>query len=61
MLDNLSQDIRYCHLRAEECRRLAQAAQSDEERAKWLDLERNWIALATSYEITERLARFEPE
>jgi hypothetical protein len=61
MLDNLSENIRHCHRKAEECRRLAQTAQSNDERAKWLDLERNWLALAMSFDITERLARFDPQ
>jgi hypothetical protein len=61
MLDNLSGEIRHCYLRAEECSQLAKSALSDDERAKWLNIERNWLSLAASFEITQRLARFDPQ
>jgi hypothetical protein len=46
MLRQLSEEIAECYLRAEQAR--LQAKQSH-------DMERRWIGLARSYELTERL------
>ena len=58
MLQNLSKEIRECYHRAEECRRLAQAALTESVRTDYLDMERRWLALVHSYEFTERLSNF---
>jgi hypothetical protein len=46
MLQNLSREIRYCHGRAEECKRLAATALTDDIKADFLDMERRWFFLA---------------
>ena len=61
MLSNLSDEIRRCYERAHECGRKAQAAFNEESRQDFLTLERNWPALAQSYEFTARLADFNNE
>ena len=55
MLQNLSNDIRHCYRNAAECRRLAELAFNETERADFLRIERRWLYLANSYELTERL------
>jgi hypothetical protein len=58
MLENLSEQIRECYRHAEECARKA-AAQSDLcLKQDFLDMERGWLALAKSYELSERLSDF---
>jgi len=58
MLQNLSREIRYCYGRAEECKRLAATALTDDSKAGFLDMERRWLSLARSYEFAERLSNF---
>ena len=58
MLQNLSHEIRECLRRAEECKRLAEAAKTETGRADYLDMERRWLSLARSYEFAERLSDF---
>jgi len=58
MLQNLSEEIRECYHRAEQCRRLAQTALTESVRTDYLEMERRWLALAHSYEFTERLSHF---
>ena len=58
MLQNLSREIRYCYGRAEECKRLAATALTDDIKADFLDMERRWLSLARSYEFAERLSSF---
>jgi hypothetical protein len=58
MLQSLSKDIRECYLQAEQCRRWAQVAPTQSERADFLDMERRWLSLAHSYEFAERLSDF---
>ena len=48
MLQNLSKEIRECYHRAEECKRLSQAALTDLARADYLYMERRWLSLARS-------------
>jgi hypothetical protein len=57
MLQNLSREIRDCYGRAEECKRLAAIALTDDIKAGFLDMERRWL-LARSYEFAERLSSF---
>ena len=58
MLQNLSREIRECYQRAEQCQQLAQAALTETGKADYLDMERRWLALASSYEFAERLSSF---
>ena len=58
MLQNLSKEIRECLRRAEECRRLANAALTESAKADYLAMERRWPSLAHSYEFAERLSNF---
>ena len=58
MLQNLSEEIRECYHRAEECKRLAEGALTESGKADFLDMERRWLALARSYEFAERLSSF---
>jgi hypothetical protein len=58
MLQNLSEEIRECYLRAEQCKRLAEAASTPNEKADYLAMERRWLSMAQSYEFVERLSDF---
>ena len=58
MLQNLSDNVRGCYRRAEDCARQAQAQSNPELRQDFLDMERRWLSLARSYEFAERLASF---
>jgi hypothetical protein len=58
MLQNLSEEIRECLRRAEECKRLAKTALSASAIQSYLDMEQRWLALARSYEFAERLSTF---
>jgi chromosome segregation ATPase len=58
MLQSLSEEIRECLRRAEECRRLAKTALSTSAIQDYVDMAQRWLALARSYEFTERLSRF---
>ena len=58
MLQNLSEEIRDCLLRAEECNRLAQTARTASAIRDYFAMEQRWLSLARSYEFTERLSRF---
>jgi hypothetical protein len=58
MLQNLSEQIRECLRRTEECRRLSKTALSASGIQDYLDMEQRWLALARSYDFAERLSRF---
>jgi hypothetical protein len=58
MLQNLSEEIRECLRRAEECKRLSKTALIPSAIKDYLDMEQRWLDLARSYEFTERLSRF---
>jgi hypothetical protein len=58
MLQNLSEQIRDCHHQAEECRRLAATASTEDAKADFLAMEDRWLSLARSYEFAERLSNF---
>jgi len=58
MLQNLSEEIRDCLRRAEECRRLSKIALSAPAIQDYLDMEQRWLSLAHGYEFTERLSTF---
>jgi len=58
MLQNLSEEIRKCLRRAEECKRLSRTALSASAIEDYLNMEHRWLTLARSYEFSERLSRF---
>jgi hypothetical protein len=58
MLQNLSEEIRECLHRAEECKRLSKTALTACAIKDYLDMESRWLTLARSYEFTERLSSF---
>ena len=61
VLNNLSEQIRECLRHAEDCARNA-AAQTDPQLKKdFFEMERCWLFLARSYELTERVTDFAAE
>ncbi len=61
MLESLSEQIRECYAHAEDCARKA-AAQTDQVlKQDFLDMERRWLNLAKSYELSRRLDDFSKE
>jgi hypothetical protein len=58
VLNNVSEQIRECYRRAEECARKAAAQTDPKLKADFLDLERHWLVLARSYDFAERLTNF---
>jgi hypothetical protein len=51
MFENLSEEIRKCRRRAEECKRKSEIALTASAIQTYLDMERGWLALARSYEL----------
>jgi hypothetical protein len=49
------------HARAEECAGKAERAYSEELRHDYLTLQRSWLALASSFELGDRLISFSQE
>jgi len=58
MLQNLSEEIRECLRRAEECKGLSKTALTAPAISDYLKMEQRWLALAHSYEFAERLSNF---
>jgi hypothetical protein len=58
VLNNVSEEVRECLQHAEDCARQAAAQTCPQLKENFLDLERRWLALARSYEFTERLDDF---
>jgi hypothetical protein len=58
MLQNLSEQIRECLRRAEECKRLSKTALSTSAIKDYLDMEQRWLNLFRSYDFVERLSDF---
>jgi len=58
MLQNLSEEIRECLRRAEECKGLSKTTLTASAISDYLEMEQRWLALARSYESAERLPRF---
>jgi hypothetical protein len=50
MLQNLSEEIRECLRRAEECKQLSKSALTPSATKEYLEMEQRWLALARSYE-----------
>jgi hypothetical protein len=61
MLNNLSEQIRECLRHAEDCARKAAAQTGPKLKEDFLDMERRWLFLARSYEVTEQLTDFSAE
>jgi hypothetical protein len=61
MLSNQSEQLRHCYERAENCARKAAGHRDPEIKQDYLDLERRWLLLARSYELSERLTDFSKE
>ena len=57
MLQTLSEEIRECLRNAEECKENSRTALSASAIHEYLEMEGRWLALARSYEFTERLSR----
>ena len=58
MLETLSEQIRECYDHAEQCARKAAAQTNPRLKQDFLDMERRWLALARSYELSQRLGDF---
>jgi len=58
MLQNLSEEIRECLRRAEECKQKSKIAVSPSAIQDYLEMEQRWLTLARGYEFSERLSRF---
>jgi hypothetical protein len=58
MLQKLSEQIGYCYQRASECRAKAADAVNEAASQEYYELERRWLMLARSYELSERITDF---
>jgi hypothetical protein len=58
MLQKLSEQIAYCYQRASECRSKAADAVNESASQEYYELERRWLMLARSYELSERITDF---
>ncbi len=61
MLNKLAEEIADCHRHAAECREKAEQATDPEMKRDLLALERSWLFLASSYELSGRLSDFTDE
>ena len=61
MLESVSQQIRDCYDHAEQCAQKAAAQTNPGLRQDFLDMERRWLTLAKSYELSQRLGDFSNE
>jgi hypothetical protein len=61
MLDKVTEEIAACHRHAAECREKAERASDPEMKRDLLALERSWLFLASSYELSERPSDFTNE
>jgi hypothetical protein len=58
MLERLSDNIRECYLRADECRRHADEIVDPSRSQFYLNMERRWLLLARSHAFAEQISRF---
>jgi hypothetical protein len=58
MLLSVSPMISVCLERAREAREKIAASRFEQDRAFWAEMERRWLALSYSYELSERLDTF---
>jgi hypothetical protein len=61
MLNDVSEQIRDCLRHAEDCAQKAVAQTDPTLKADFLDMERRWLSLARSYELTGQLSDFSGE
>jgi len=61
MLDSVSQQIRDCYDHAEQCAQKAAAQNDPDLKQDFLDMERRWLTLAKSYELSQRIGEFSNE
>jgi hypothetical protein len=61
MLEKLDEQIQECHAHAEDCARKAAAQSNPRLKQDFLDMERRWLSLAKSYELSQRLNNFSDE
>ena len=61
MLEKIAHEIAECHRRAADCREKAQQSNDPDMKRDLLALERSWLFLASSYELSERLSGFTDE
>lgn len=61
MLNNLSEQVRQCHMHAEHCAQQAGVQTDLKLKDDFLEMDQRWLILARSYEFTERLADFSNE
>jgi len=61
MLNKIREEITECHRHAAECRDKAGQTSDPEMKRDLLVLERSWLFLANSYELSERLSDFTDE
>jgi hypothetical protein len=61
MLNNLSDQVRKCHLHAEHCARQAGVQTDPKLKYDFLEMERRWLVLSRSYEFARQLADFSDE
>jgi hypothetical protein len=61
MLQRLSEQITHCYQRASECRAKAADAVNGAASQEYYELERRWLMLARSYELSERITDFTSE
>jgi hypothetical protein len=61
MLDKVNDEIAECHRHAAECREKAEQATDPDMKRDLLALERSWLFLASSYELSGRLSDFTDE
>jgi hypothetical protein len=61
MLNKLAEEIGECHRRAAECREKAEQSNDPEMKRDLAALERSWLFLASSYELSGRLSDFTDE
>jgi hypothetical protein len=61
MLQRISHQVADCYERAGESRARAAAAANEIDKTEYLNIERRWIMLARSYELSERVTGFNDE
>ncbi len=61
MLSKIKEEIADCYRRAAECREKVELTNDPEMKRDLLALERSWLFLARSYELSERLSDFTDE
>jgi hypothetical protein len=61
MLESLGEQIRDCYAHAEDCARKAAAQTDPQLKQDFSDMERRWLTLAKSYELSQRLGDFSKE